>query len=79
MVGRTLRLVALTDAAGSFIVAAHLVKMAMASWEEAVVTGSKLPLMATARIAASPRRERFVERAAIEGARFVTDGTPPTR
>jgi len=78
-VGRALRMASLTDAAGSFIVSAHLVKMAMASWEEARSTGSKLPLMATARLAASPRRERFVERAALEAARFVRDGTPPTR
>jgi len=77
--GRTLRLAALGDAAGSFIVSAHLVKMAMASWEEALTTGSNLPLMATARLAASPRRERFVERAAIEAIRFVRDGTPPIR
>lgn len=78
-VGDALRRVALTDAAGSFIVSAHLVKMARASWEEARATGSNLPLMATARLAASPRRERFVERAAIEAARFVNEGTPPTR
>ncbi len=78
-IGRTLRMVSLTDAAGSFIVSAHLVKMAAASLDEAVATGSKLPLMATARLAASPRRERFVERAAVEAARFVRDGTPPTR
>ncbi len=78
-IGRTLRMVSLTDAAGSFIVSAHLVKMAAASLEEAVATGSKLPLMATARLAASPRRERFVERAAVEAVRFVRDGTPPPR
>jgi len=78
-IGRTLRMVSLTDAAGSFIVSAHLIKMAAASLEEAVATGSKLPLMATARLAASPRRERFVERAAVEATRFVRDGTPPTR
>jgi len=78
-IGRVLRLVALTDAAGSFIVSAHLVKMARASWEEALTTGSNLPLMATARLAASPRRERFVERAAVEAIRFVSSGTPPIR
>ncbi len=77
--GDALRRVALSDAAGSFIVSAHLVKMARASWEEARAIGSNLPLMATARLAASPRRERFVERAALEAARFVRDGTPPTR
>jgi len=78
-VGRALRMASFTDAAGSFIVSAHLVKMAMASWEEAKATGSNLPLMATARLASSPRRERFVERAALEAVRFVRDGTPPTR
>ncbi len=78
-VGRVLRMAALSDAAGSFIVSAHLVKMATASWEEAVTTSSSLPLMATARLAASPRRERFVERAAIEAVRFVGSGTPPLR
>ena len=78
-IGRALRMAALTDVAGSFIVSAHLVKMAMASWEEARITSSKLPLMATARLAASPRRERFVELAAVESVRFVREGTPPTR
>ncbi len=78
-VGQVLRMAALTDVAGSFIVSAHLVKMATASWEEAVATSSSLPLMATARLAASPRRERFIERAAIEAVRFVGSGTPPLR
>ena len=78
-VGRQLALVSMTDAAGSFIVAAHLVKMARASWEEAIEIGSNLPLMATARLAAAPRQERFVASAVAEAVDFVRTGTPPVR
>jgi nitrite reductase/ring-hydroxylating ferredoxin subunit len=78
-IGDELRRVALMDGAGSFIVVAHLVKMARAASEEAHVTGSNLPLVATARLAAAPRLERFVARSVAEAIDFVTSGQPPTR
>ena len=78
-VGDELRRIALADGAGSFIVVAHLVKMARAAKEEALVTGSPLPLVATARLAAAPRLERFVARGVAEAIDFVRTGTPPTR
>lgn len=78
-VGDELRRIALLDGAGSFIVVAHLVKMAQAAKEEALVTGSHLPLIATARLAAGPRRERFVARGVAEAIEFVRTGAPPVR
>ncbi len=78
-IGNELRQVALMDGAGSFIVVAHLVKMAQAAMEEALTTGSNLPLAATARLAASPRLERFVSRSVAEAIDFVETGAPPTR
>jgi nitrite reductase/ring-hydroxylating ferredoxin subunit len=78
-VGDELRRIALMDGAGSFIVAAHLVKMAQAAKEEALVTKSNLPLVATARLAAAPRLERFVARNVAEAIGFVKTGSPPTR
>ncbi len=78
-VGATLARLALQDAAGSFIVAAHLVKSVLAAWEEASTTGSNLPLMAVARLAAGPRSERFVARNVSEAVAFVRTGQPPLR
>ncbi|MEZ5282126.1 MAG: Rieske 2Fe-2S domain-containing protein [Acidimicrobiales bacterium] len=71
--------VALSDAAGSFIVAAHLVKGTVAAWEEAATIGSNLPLAAVARLAAAPRAERFVARSAAEAIAFIKTGQPPQR
>ena len=45
---------------GSFIVTAHMIKLAVAARTEASATGSNLPLAATARFIAAPRTERFV-------------------
>ena len=78
-IGAELRRVALLDRAGSFIVVAHLVKMAHAALAEARVTGSNLPLVATARLAAAPRLERFVARSTAEAIDFVRTGAPPAR
>ena len=69
----------MADGAGSFIVTAHLIKLTKAAIEEADVTGSDLPLLATARYLAAPRLERFVSRAVIESLDFVDTGRPPTR
>jgi len=69
----------LEDTAGSFIVMAHLVKTAVAAREEALATGSLLPLAAAARFLAAPRAERFVTVGAREAIHFVRTGQTPTR
>lgn len=51
---------AMEDRAGSFIVAAHLVKTSCAAVSEAAATGSALPIAAASRFVEAPRRERFV-------------------
>jgi len=61
------------------VCSSDLVKMAQAAKEEALVTGSHLPLVATARLAAAPRLERFVARSVAEAIHFVETGSPPTR
>jgi len=65
--------------AGSFIVSAHLTKLAVAAREEADALDSNLPLAATARFLASPRRERFVAAAVANAVGFVETGQPPRR
>lgn len=77
--GRDLAQVCLSDLAGSFIVAAHVVKLTEAARRETAETGSPLPLAAAARFAASPRRERFVAAAAAEAVDFVRTGAPRRR
>ena len=78
-VGEVLTDAALADRAGSFIVAAHLVKTTEAARREAAVTGSSLPLAATARFLAAPRVERFIAGNVAESIGFVTTGKPPAR
>lgn len=79
IVGATLAEAALADGAGSFIVAAHLVKTTEAARREAVELDSSLPLAATARFLAAPRLERFVTANIMESVDFVTTGKPPRR
>jgi hypothetical protein len=69
----------LADRAGSFIVAAHLVKTTEAARREAEELDSSLPLAATARFLAAPRVERFVAANVTESVDFVTTGRPPRR
>jgi hypothetical protein len=78
-VGGILAEASLADRAGSFIVAAHLIKTTEAARREAAITGSSLPLAAAARFLAAPRVERFVARAVAESVEFVTTGHPPKR
>lgn len=78
-VGDTLAEASLADSAGSFIVAAHLVKTTEAARREGEVLDSSLPLAATARLLASPRVERFVSANVAESVDFVTTGRPPGR
>ena len=77
--GEQLARAAMADRAGSFIVAAHLVKLAEAARRETTETASMLPLAAAARFTAAPRLERFVARAAAEAVDFVRSGAPPRR
>lgn len=78
-VGDQLARAAMADRAGSFIVAAHVVKLTEAARRETTETASMLPLAAAARFAAAPRLERFVATVAAEAADFVRTGTPPRR
>ena len=64
---------------GSFIVTAHMIKLAVAARTEASATGSNLPLAATARFIAAPRTERFVATNVREAIGFVETGQPPAR
>lgn len=64
---------------GSFIVTAHMIKLAVAARTEASATGSNLPLAATARFIAAPRTERFVAGNVREAIGFVETGQPPAR
>lgn len=70
---------ALNDRAGSFIVTAHLIKMAEAARRESAVVGSTLPLAATARFLAAPRLERFVAGNVAASIDFIRSGRPPRR
>jgi len=70
---------ALADQAGSFIVSAHVIKLAQAAAEEAVTIGSHEPLTATARFIAAPRLERFVSSNVAASLDFVRTGNPPKR
>jgi len=67
------------DRSGAFIVAAHVIKLAQAAYEESLTIGSNLPLAAAARFAAAPRLERFVARNAAEAIGFLQTGAPPKR
>ena len=78
-VGDILAQASLDDRAGSFIVAAHLIKTTEAARREAARTASSLPLAAAARFLASPRLERFVAANVAESVDFVTTGRPPGR
>ncbi len=78
-VGDILAQASLGDGAGSFIVAAHLIKTTEAARRETARTGSSLPLAAAARFLASPRVERFVAANVAESVDFVTTGRPPGR
>jgi nitrite reductase/ring-hydroxylating ferredoxin subunit len=77
--GRQLERAAQSDLAGSWIVAAHLVKTARAARREAAIVGSNLPLAATARFCASPRVERFVAATTTEAIHVVDRGVPLPR
>lgn len=70
---------ALADQAGSFIVTAHVIKLAQAAAEESVTIGSKLPLLAATRFIAAPRLERFVAGNVSAALDFVRTGAPPKR
>ncbi|MEM7094793.1 MAG: Rieske (2Fe-2S) protein [Actinomycetota bacterium] len=80
-----LRDAALADQSGSFIVTAHVIKLAHAAAEEAAVLAdtapdiAHAPLLATTRFVAAPRLERFVTRNVNESLEFLRTGAPPKR
>ena len=78
-VGEELVRASLLDGSSSWIVTAHVVKLAQAARIEAAATGSALPLAAAARFAAAPRLERFVAANVSQAIEFVRTGTPPRR
>ena len=67
---------ALDDHAGSFIVAAHVVKTTGAALSETAATGSRLPLAAAARFMTAPRKERFVTGNVIRSIDFLSGRGP---
>jgi nitrite reductase/ring-hydroxylating ferredoxin subunit len=70
---------ALLDGAGSFIVAAHVIKTSHAAAVEAERLGSPLPIAAAARFAAAPRLERFVARNVVRSIELMHGRGPAAR
>ena len=70
---------ALDHQAGSFIVSAHVIKLAQAAAEEANTIDSLEPVLATTRFIAAPRLERFVSANVASSLDFVRTGNPPKR
>jgi hypothetical protein len=58
--GQALQRDSLLDGTSAFIVHAHAVKTSRAATQEALATGSAVPLDATARFLSAPKLERFV-------------------
>ena len=56
-----------------------IIAMASTAIVETEVTGSPLPLAATARFVTAPRLERFVARNVAEAIDFIRTGAPPKR
>lgn len=71
-----LRRAALLDRMTAVIVHAHGVKMARAATDEAVATGTSMPLAATARFLAAPKLERFVAATVTRSIDFVAGRVP---
>ena len=78
-VGEALVRTSLLDRSTSWIVTAHIVKLAQAARVEAEATGSNLPLAGAARFAAAPRLERFVAANVAAALDFIRTGSPPKR
>lgn len=70
--GRSLQHEALLDGTTAFIVHAHAVKTSVAATEEALRTGSTVPLDATARFMAAPKLERFVAATVVQSIDFLS-------
>ena len=67
----------LTDGLTRPIVVAHLIKTTAAAFDEHAHTGDPTPLLALARFAASPVRERWLRRRALEAIRLLEHGKVP--
>ncbi len=74
--GDELQRQSLLDGTTAFIVHAHAVKTSRAAAIEARVTGSSLPLDATARFLSAPKLERFVAATVARSIDFVNGRTP---
>ncbi|MFP5489486.1 MAG: Rieske (2Fe-2S) protein [Acidimicrobiia bacterium] len=74
--GRLLQHDSLLDATSAFIVHAHAVKTSVAATEEAVRTGSPVPLDAVARFMAAPKLERFVAATVTRSIDFLSGRAP---
>jgi len=73
--GESLQRDSLMDGTTAFIVHAHAVKTSRAATQEAVATGSALPLDATARFLAAPKLERFVAATVARSIDFLNGRT----
>jgi nitrite reductase/ring-hydroxylating ferredoxin subunit len=67
----------LTDRVVRPIVVVHLIKTTAAAFAEHALTGDRRPLMAAARLAAAPVRQRWVGRRLHEARRLVDQGKVP--
>jgi hypothetical protein len=74
--GEALQQRSLLDETSTFIVHAHGVKTSMAATTEALRTGSRLPLDATARFLDAPKLERFVAATVTRSIDFLTGRAP---
>jgi nitrite reductase/ring-hydroxylating ferredoxin subunit len=74
--GQLLQRRSLLDETSTFIVHAHAVKTSVAATEEALRSGSSLPLDATARFLDAPRLERFVAATVARSIDFLTGRAP---
>ncbi|CAN5459841.1 hypothetical protein BH23ACT3_BH23ACT3_07910 [soil metagenome] len=74
--GEALQRETLLDGSTASIVHAHAVKMSVAATEEAVRTGSRAPLDATARFLTAPKLERFVAAAVTRSIDFLSGRGP---
>jgi nitrite reductase/ring-hydroxylating ferredoxin subunit len=74
--GQALQRESLLDGSTAPIVHAHAVKMSVAATEEAVRTGSRAPLDATARFLTAPKLERFVAATVVRSIDFLSGRGP---
>jgi len=67
----------ITDAFSVPIVSAHVMKNTVAAFDEVASMGDPRPVLAVVRLLASPLRQRWTHRGALEAVAFVTQGKVP--